>query len=126
AHRAAHSSVAAGEHAGQPLPKAAVHRWRTVERRWCAVSQHAPGRGGRRRYRRGMNVDVTPLPGIGVRKDFQTSDGRRVGVVSTREGTLDLIVSKADDPDASELCLALTPKEAVTLSSLLGAPQLLA
>lgn len=73
-----------------------------------------------------MNIDVTPLPGIGVRKDFQTADGRRVGVVTTREGTVDLIVSKADDPDASELCLALSAREAVSLASLLGAPQLLA
>lgn len=73
-----------------------------------------------------MNIDVTPLPGIGVRKDFQTADGRRVGVVTTREGTVDLVVSKADDPDASELCLALSPREAVSLASLLGAPQLLA
>jgi TrkA domain protein len=29
-----------------------------------------------------VNVEVTPLPGIGVRKDFALRDGRRIGVVS--------------------------------------------
>ncbi len=28
-----------------------------------------------------MNVEVTPLPGIGVRKDFALATGRRIGVV---------------------------------------------
>lgn len=73
-----------------------------------------------------MNVDVTPLPGIGVRKDFPAAEGRRVGVVTTRDGAVDLIVFKADDPDAAALTMRLSPAEAATLSSLLGAPQLVA
>ena len=73
-----------------------------------------------------MNIEVTPLPGIGVRKDFALRSGRRIGVVSHRDGKLDLIVSKADDPDATLAELPLTTEEAGALSNLLGAPQLVA
>jgi TrkA domain protein len=77
-----------------------------------------PGYGG------GVNVEVTPLPGIGVRKDFALRDGRRIGVVTTRDGKLSLILSKADDPDATLAELQLSTDEAGALANLLGAPQL--
>lgn len=73
-----------------------------------------------------MNVEVTPLPGIGVRKDFALRSGRRIGVISLRDGSLELIVSKADDPDASIAEIPLTYDEAGALANLLGAPQLVA
>ena len=73
-----------------------------------------------------MNIEVTPLPGIGVRKDFALRDGRRIGVVAHRDGKLALIVSKADDPDATLAELPLTTDEAGALATLLGAPQLVA
>ncbi|MDF0531294.1 cation:proton antiporter regulatory subunit [Tsukamurella sp. 8F] len=71
-----------------------------------------------------MNVDVTPLPGIGVRKDFELSSGRRVGVVTHRDGTVDLILSEQDDPDACRAQVPLSNEEAAVLGNLLGAPQL--
>ncbi len=73
-----------------------------------------------------VNVDVTPLPGIGVRKDFGLANGRRVGVVTHRDGTIELIVSKSEDPDACLASLPLRAEEAATLANLLGAPQLVA
>ncbi len=73
-----------------------------------------------------MNVDVTPLPGIGVRKDFELGTGQRVGVVAHRDGRLDLIVSRRDDPDSCAAQVALTNQEAAVLGNLLGAPQLVA
>ena len=73
-----------------------------------------------------MNVEVTPLPGIGVRKDFALRDGRRIGVISYRDGKLELIISKADDPDACVAELPLSHDEAGALANLLGAPQLVA
>jgi TrkA domain protein len=73
-----------------------------------------------------VNVEVTPLPGIGVRKDFEISSGRRVGVVSRRDGTQDLIVSKSDDPDAIAAQVPLSNEEAAVLGNLLGTPQLVA
>ncbi|TCP39207.1 potassium/proton antiporter regulatory subunit (CPA2 family) [Tamaricihabitans halophyticus] len=73
-----------------------------------------------------MNVEVTPLPGIGVRKDFAIQAGRRVGVVTHKDGQTELIVSKSDDPDACLASLPLTGDEASALANLLGAPQLVA
>jgi TrkA domain protein len=73
-----------------------------------------------------VNVEVTPLPGIGVRKDFSTRTGRRIGVVTQRDGHTELIVSKADDADACAASIPLTADEAGTLANLLGAPQLVA
>ncbi|MFI9509679.1 cation:proton antiporter regulatory subunit [Nocardia sp. NPDC052566] len=73
-----------------------------------------------------MNVEVTPLPGIGVRKDFPIKSGRRrIGVIDHRDGTIDLISSRADNPDVTDQ-IALTADEAATLANLLGAPQLVA
>lgn len=59
-----------------------------------------------------------------MRKDFALRDGRRVGVISRRDGQLELIVSKSDDPDACIAELPLTTEEAGALANLLGAPQL--
>lgn len=73
-----------------------------------------------------VNVEVTPLPGIGVRKDFALRGGRRIGVISLRDGTIELILSKPDDPDACVAEIPLTYDEAGALANLLGAPQLVA
>lgn len=73
-----------------------------------------------------VNVEVTPLPGIGVRKDFGLPDGRRIGVITRRDGAVDLIVSEEDDPDACRDQVLLSNEEAAVLGSLLGAPQLVA
>jgi TrkA domain protein len=77
-------------------------------------------------YRGYVNIDVTPLPGIGVRKDFVTENGRRIGVVTQRDGHIELIASKTEDPDACIASVPLTNEEAGALSNLLGAPQLVA
>ena len=71
-----------------------------------------------------MNVEVTPLPGIGVRQDVSIRSGRRIGVISYRDGKFELILSKQDDPDATAASIPLAPEEAGTLAGLLGAPQL--
>jgi TrkA domain protein len=73
-----------------------------------------------------MNVEVTPLPGIGTREDFMIRAGRRIGVITYRDGKFELIISKTDDPDACSASIPLTPPEASTLANLLGAPQLVA
>ncbi|WP_026316830.1 cation:proton antiporter regulatory subunit [Actinokineospora enzanensis] len=73
-----------------------------------------------------MNVEVTPLPGIGTRQDFLSRSGRRIGVVSHRDGHVDLIVSKQDDTDACVASIALTVEESAALANLLGAPHLVA
>ncbi|WP_169813068.1 cation:proton antiporter regulatory subunit [Nocardia jejuensis] len=71
-----------------------------------------------------MNVEVTSLPGIGVRKEFPLRRvRRRIGVIDHRDGTIDLIVSRVGNPDAAEQ-IPLTEAEAAALANLLGAPQL--
>lgn len=71
-----------------------------------------------------MNVDETPLPGIGMRKDLVISGGRRVGVVTHRDGKTELIISRVDDPDACLASIPLTGEEASTLGNLLGGHQI--
>ena len=73
-----------------------------------------------------MNVEVVRLPGIGVRKDFASAGGRRVGVITHKDGHNELIVSSKDDPDSTQTSVTLTNEEAAALGSLLGAPQLVA
>lgn len=73
-----------------------------------------------------MNVIETRLPGIGVRREIVTGSGRRVGIVAQRDGDLDLIISKAGDPDACVASIALTPEEATAIGELLGLRQLVA
>ena len=71
-----------------------------------------------------MELEETSLPGIGLRHDFQTRSGRRVGVVSHRDGTRELVFYRADDPDAAAATVHLTTEESDTLAELLGAPRI--
>lgn len=73
-----------------------------------------------------MNVEETPLPGIGVRKEIVTESGRRIGIVSQRDGQTELMISRQDDPDAALASIPLTTEEAATLGNLFGAPRLVA
>ncbi|GGP72810.1 potassium transporter TrkA [Saccharothrix coeruleofusca] len=52
--------------------------------------------------------------------------GRRLGVITYRDGRFELIVSKEGDADACSASIPLSPAEAGTLAGLLGAPQLVA
>ncbi|WP_284977384.1 cation:proton antiporter regulatory subunit [Arthrobacter sp. efr-133-TYG-104] len=67
-----------------------------------------------------MNVEETELPGLGIRKDFVTASGRRIGVVELREGETQLFVSTWDDPDTCQASIPLTADEAAALGNLLG------
>ncbi|APE34432.1 potassium transporter TrkA [Nocardia mangyaensis] len=70
-----------------------------------------------------MNIDVTPLPGIGVCKDFLLAGARRrIGVIEHRDGSVDLVVSRAGDVD-STTSIPLSSAEIGVLAGLLGAPQ---
>ncbi|UVS78346.1 MULTISPECIES: cation:proton antiporter regulatory subunit [Actinokineospora] len=73
-----------------------------------------------------MNVEVTPLPGIGTRQDFVSKSGRRIGVITYRDGHFDLIVAKREDPDSCIASIPLSVEESATLANLLGAPSLVA
>ena len=69
-------------------------------------------------------VTETKLPGIGVRYEFATSEGIRVGVLVHRAGRRDVLVYSANDPSACEVSLALDGDDARTLAELLGASRI--
>ncbi len=65
-------------------------------------------------------VRETMLPGVGVRHEFETSDGERVAVLTHRGGRRELAVYSRVDPDASSTVLHLSADDARTLAELLG------
>jgi len=67
-----------------------------------------------------MEVGETRLPGIGLRHDFLTAKGRRVGVVSQRSGARHVLLYDEDDPDACAASVELSPEESEVLAELLG------
>jgi TrkA domain protein len=66
-------------------------------------------------------VEETPLPGVGVRYDFVTAEGDRLGVLVHRTGRRDLLFYDKRDPDTCRFTTELSNEEARTLSELLGA-----
>lgn len=65
-------------------------------------------------------IEETQLPGVGVRYEFLTEDGERVGVVHHRGGRREVFVCRAEEPDAVALSLDLTDDEAHTLGEMMG------
>lgn len=67
--------------------------------------------------------DVTEirLPGVGVRHEFTTADGERLGVLSLRSGRHEIVVYDREDPDRCTMVLHLSPDDTTTLAELLGA-----
>lgn len=68
-----------------------------------------------------VDIDETELPGIGIRREFTTRGGTRLGVVETRSGTRDLLLYDRDDPDMCRVVVPLGEKDSDVLSNLLGA-----
>ena len=89
-------------------------------RAWCARHLHGFGRIS---WQTGCMPDVreTNLPGIGVRHDFTTADGTRIGVLVRRDGRREILVYDRKDPDACSERMQLSASDTQTLSELLGA-----
>jgi K+:H+ antiporter subunit KhtT len=68
-------------------------------------------------------VNEIPLPGVGVRYEFVTQKGDRVGVVHHRSGLRELVLFEREDPDTSHDLLRLEPEDSRTLAELLGVSQ---
>lgn len=69
-------------------------------------------------------ITETPLPGVGVRHDFECDSERRVGVISHHSGRRDLIVYDRDDPDRVRETVSMSTDEARSLGALLGGPNI--
>lgn len=63
------------------------------------------------------------LPGVGVRYEFTTDAGRRIGVVAHRSGRREVFVADPHDPDAAIQSMELSAEDARTLGDLLGVSQ---
>lgn len=72
-----------------------------------------------------VRVEQTALPGIGVRHDLVTENGRRIGVVSHRSGRRDLVLYDLHDPDACIASVPLNDNEAEALADILSASLML-
>ncbi|MEI5584483.1 MULTISPECIES: cation:proton antiporter regulatory subunit [unclassified Agromyces] len=68
----------------------------------------------------GIRIEKVDLPGIGFRHDLVTEGGRRISVVSHRDGERDLGVFDEDDPDACRDSIPLNDDEAAALADVLG------
>lgn len=68
----------------------------------------------------GVRIEQTDLPGIGVRHDVLTASGRRISVISHRDGDRDLAFYDVDDPDSCRDSIAMSDDEATALADLLG------
>jgi TrkA domain protein len=66
------------------------------------------------------DVRETPLPGVGVRHEFVTGDGREVAVLVHHDGRREILVYASDDPDTCHTVLSLSPDDARTMNELLG------
>lgn len=73
----------------------------------------------------GREVISRVLPGIGVCQELDLHDGRRIGVVTRRNGHRDVVLYD-EDGDGAAQTVQLTDDEANVLAELLGAPHLVA
>ena len=65
-------------------------------------------------------IHETELPGIGVRQEFSTAGGSRIGVLTTRSGRRELLLYDEDDVDACRAVVHLEKEDSVVLADLLG------
>jgi TrkA domain protein len=66
-------------------------------------------------------VTETHLPGVGVRYEFTTVDGVRLGVLHHHGGRREIVVYDEDDPDRATSVVELNADDSRTVSELLGA-----
>lgn len=71
-----------------------------------------------------MEIERSDLPGIGLQHSFDTQHGRRLGVISHRNGRRDLLVFDPEDPDTVAETVVLTVEEADGLADLLAASRI--
>lgn len=70
-----------------------------------------------------VEIEETQLPGVGVRHDFVTHGGIRIGVIAHRSGHRELLVYDQRDPDACRDVVRLEEDDTRALADLLGGSQ---
>ncbi len=67
-----------------------------------------------------MELFETPLPGVGVRYEFTSAAGDRLGVIVRRDGRRELVLYDKRDPDSCRDTVTMSGEETATLVELLG------
>ena len=65
-------------------------------------------------------VRETRLPGVGIRHEFTTADGRDMAVIVHHDGRREILAYGADDPDACQSLVSLSESDTQTLAQILG------
>lgn len=71
-----------------------------------------------------MDVKEVLLPGVGLRYEFTSHKGDRIGIIARRGGDFDVVLYGPDDPDQARPLLHLTGDEAEAVAQILGAPRI--
>ncbi|MCV7401762.1 cation:proton antiporter regulatory subunit [Mycobacterium fragae] len=71
-----------------------------------------------------MDVKEVLLPSIGVRYEFTSHDGERIGIIARRSGDFEVVRYAPDDPDQACPVFRLTDDEADAVAQILGAPRI--
>ncbi len=72
----------------------------------------------------GMDVKEVLLPGVGLRYEFTSHNGERIGIVARRGGDFDVVLYGPEDPDQARPVFHLTDDEAEAVAQILGAPRI--
>jgi TrkA domain protein len=67
-----------------------------------------------------MDVKEVLLPGVGLRYEFTSQKGERIGIIARRGGDFDVVLYGPDDPDQARPVLRLTDEEADTVAQIAG------
>ena len=71
-----------------------------------------------------MDIKEVLLPSMGVRYEFTSSHGERIGIVARRGGYFEVVLYGSDDPDQARPVVRLTDEEADAVAQILGAPRI--
>ncbi len=71
-----------------------------------------------------MDVKEVLLPGVGLRYEFTSHNGDRIGIIARRSGDFDVVLYAREDPDQARPVLRLTDEEADAVAQILGAPRI--
>jgi TrkA domain protein len=71
-----------------------------------------------------VDVKEVLLPSIGVRYEFTSHDGERIGIIARRSGEFDVVRYARDDPDQAQPIFHFTDEEADAVAQILGAPRI--
>ena len=67
-----------------------------------------------------MDVKEVLLPSIGVRYQFTSHDGERIGIIARRSGEFDVVRYARDDPDQAQPIFHFTDEEADAVAQISG------